>query len=631
MQRNMIAVLQHPFVRICSGLLLSAIFVACGGAVPDEPGDVPQAVAADISVTVDAGRVLRTLPKDFQGVNTASWDGTLGNANLRTQVQRAGTTSLRYPGGNTADNFLWDDPAMYPGGQDDWQSDPNEFNSFVRAVGASAIITTNVRKNDPGYAAAWVARSKQLGYNWLQWEVGNEYDLLPLSDADYADRFARYARAMKAADSRIQVGGPVATNAYYWVYGALDRFLAATGDRKGSGTVDFVSLHWYPGSPEQPNLTDLLAAPQAWDTYEPMIRGMIAAHDTRSLPIRITEWNTFPYGPGAMSMSIASALFVADTLGEFAQHGIASSNYWAIHSGPTTGADGTTGSNSYLQDGGELPLPTYYGHWMFSRLGKRFIVPSQSVARSNVASFWAGLRDDGVLTVLAVNKTGAPKTANVNLRGFVPQGTARRFDLVGNGAMDQAPTLNGQRMPADVTAVPARSQAVASNFDITLPAWSVTVLELAPGSPTRFDTSKFYKIALRKSPGYVLDCSATPTNGTNVHLWQYRGNDRQQWKFTDVGGGYYEIAVRNNPRFCLDESQPTVANGSNIQMWQCVGNDRQQWKLVDVGGGYYELRLRNNEAFCVDESQPNPVNGANIQAWTCVGNDRQQWQITAVP
>ena len=54
-------------------------------------------------------------------------------------------------------------------------------------------------------------------------------------------------------------------------------------------------------------------------------------------------------------------------------------------------------------------------------------------------------------------------------------------------------------------------------------------------------------------------------------------------------------------------------------------------ELIDVGGGYYELQLRNDPSYCVDESQSPPANGSNVQAWQYGGNDRQQWQLVAVP
>lgn len=151
-------------------------------------------------------------------------------------------------------------------------------------------------------------------------------------------------------------------------------------------------------------------------------------------------------------------------------------------------------------------------------------------------------------------------------------------------------------------------------------------------TPGGIDTSKFYKIVLRKNNSFVLDVNgANYANGTNVQIWTDNGGANQQWKLIDVGGGYYEIASRGNQSYCVDESQVTPANGSNVQIWQYVGNDRQQWKFIDVGGGYYEIQLRNNSTYCIDESQVTPANGSNVQIWQYQGNDRQQWKLVVVP
>jgi hypothetical protein len=436
----------------------------------------------DIDVTLDlTGAPHRRLPADFQGINTAAWSAIPKNQEAIPVVKRSGIRALRYPGGGMADEYQWDLNNWYPGSEPGDLTSPEHLKSFGDGVSASALITVNVRTRDADYAAGWVADAKKKGNAWKLWEVGNEYDLAGITEDEYVTRFNEYAAKMKRADPNIMVGGPVGTNAYFWEYpdGRLAQFMKGCGNRLGSGQVDFVSLHWYPGGPEDPNTAEILAAPQDWERNLNQINAIVARYDNRKLPVYITEWNAVPYGPGVFTISVANALFTADLLAEFARTGLAGSFFWDIENGsPEVGSDGTKGTYGYLDPSGLAPYPSYYAHWMFSRLGSAFYVPNQNVARDSVASIWAGKRGDGTLAILAINKTASAKKVRVSLRGFCPEGQARRYVLSGTSALDTKPTLNGITMPKDVSAVPAQLVSVGTVFGTELPPWSASLVEL---------------------------------------------------------------------------------------------------------------------------------------------------------
>ncbi|KAF5314653.1 hypothetical protein D9611_007087 [Ephemerocybe angulata] len=86
------------------------------------------------------------------------------------------------------------------------------------------------------------------------------------------------------------------------------------------------------------------------------------------------------------------------------------------------------------------------------------------------------------------------------------------------------------------------------------------------------------KVKLGVSTGieYCLDAGATPTNGTQMKLWQcYDNLPAQAWYYT----GDNRIALENQG-FCLDLPNGNVAAGQTLQIWACAtGNTNQIWTL----------------------------------------------------
>src|SRR5277367_2950713 len=62
-------------------------------------------------VTVEAGTVLHTIPRDIYGINMAAWTGLVnsGEATYEERMKVAGVTQVRWPGGSWADILDWND------------------------------------------------------------------------------------------------------------------------------------------------------------------------------------------------------------------------------------------------------------------------------------------------------------------------------------------------------------------------------------------------------------------------------------------------------------------------------------------------------------------------------------------
>ena len=107
-------------VRLWLVLIFIASAVMAYGKEPTSPSLVLEAGEVAL-VRIDASAPRGTINPLLYGLNTARWDESLfpypSNQMLLTcdrdairKVKEAGVTLLKYPGGNDADSYIWNDP-----------------------------------------------------------------------------------------------------------------------------------------------------------------------------------------------------------------------------------------------------------------------------------------------------------------------------------------------------------------------------------------------------------------------------------------------------------------------------------------------------------------------------------------
>ena len=385
----------------------------------------------------------------------------------------------------------------------------------VRNSGSN-YLTTRFKQNNPTKGASFSLSPNATDasvyqdemVNWVQtkypttnimYMLDNEPDLwssthaeihpTPVTYAELAQRTIQYATAIKAVAPNALVWGPASygwsgytnlqnatdANNRDFLEFYLDQLKAAEAST-GKRTVDGIDLHWYPEATDgSTRITDTgststlvtarEAAPRSlWDsTYKenswitqystlgpinliPRIFAKIAAHYPGT-KLSFSEWN---YGGGG---TISGAIATADVLGIFGRDGVTMAQMWPLNS-----------DESYTYAAFSA-FRNYDGH------GKAFADTSVSATTSDTSnSSVYGSTDSSNparTVIVAINKAGSSKVAG--LRVFHPTAytTAHVYTVSATGG---ATVVGGTALAASAT----------NAFKYTMPAQSITVIELTP-------------------------------------------------------------------------------------------------------------------------------------------------------
>jgi len=358
-------------------------------------------------------------------------------------------TALRWPGGDWTDTV---DMSTFQLDQFVW---------FYQQLGAMPTISARLFGGTPESAAEQVRYAnieKQYGVEY--WSIGNEPTLYEEQyDEPYdTERFNRewraIAEAMKGADPSIKLMGP---ELHQWNSDLattlkdsagrdwMIEFLKANGD-----LVDVVTVHRYPmysvrGDPI--TFDELRANTEVWDDEIAYLRELIQQYTGRDLPIAITEINSSPTsvsGQPASPDSFFNAIWYADVLGRLMTADVWMVNLWNI-------SQRSTGLG--LINGFEI-RPTLYTFRMVKQFGDQQVFAASGAEGVTV---YAALREDGALTVMAINLGDEEQRVTLEVAGQTPA-EAEVWLL---DAAHSAENLGVQPWPAD--------------GQVTLPGQSVTL------------------------------------------------------------------------------------------------------------------------------------------------------------
>jgi len=422
--------------------------------------DVPAAPPAAV-VRVDAATTLREHDRTrLLGTNAGLWyePQDLSHPVLIEQIKAWGPATIRMPGGSWTNEIYWNGNGVRDGQSFNaekfhdgfWEIDHSAYapgfrirkdnrqpadyhgavdviglHEFIGSTGARAQVAVNLGTGTPGLAAEWVRwANKTRGYGVTHWEIGNEpegdweagnlmRDGKRMTGEIYAQKFLEFARAMKAADPSIKVGGPVSSN----------RQLAFGEElvRIAGSQLDFFSFHTYPVEKPTATLREAMTLAREIGTTTARIRGWLEKYvpdRKEAVEIGITEWH-YKVVEDEPTAGMTSALWSAVFIGEMFKAGVDFANQWDLFSV----ADGG-GHALFLRKENMTPLAQY---WAMRLWGNHMQNRAVSTSVDDGEDLWAmATRSEDRLSVMLVNYSADKELpVRVELEGFRPK-QARR-------------------------------------------------------------------------------------------------------------------------------------------------------------------------------------------------------------
>ncbi|HEY9166557.1 MAG TPA: discoidin domain-containing protein [Candidatus Kryptonia bacterium] len=583
-----------------NSLLVLAVLVALL-AVPTS-AQVPKRHSWNHSakVTVDASNRLSVINPLIYGLNVARWDEDLfpgpaqdmlltSDQTAIRRIRQSGVTILKYPGGNDADHYTWNDPKNSAA-----EMNTDEYAALLAATGTEGFVTINFNES-PELAAEWVAYcNKEKGYHIKYWEIGDEqwgsWARGHTTPEKYAERFISFAKAMKGADSTILVASNVMPSADTsgWTY----RVLKSAGKY-----IDMVSFSFYPFTNKQEYEDTILTGPYRYRLAYKTIREALEealpiadpAHGKEkadTMWIADVGYNSISGYPGPITLSIANTLYIADMIGTMAQLGEQISCYWALHNSypPRHGDYGILS-----EDGKGRRNFVYYVFPLFTRYFGRDLV--NSTCSDTSLSVYSSLTGNDTLSIILINKNKRTAArADIELKGFTAQGSPTALILNSEHKLDKFDAL----------------KHTASVLSENIPPYSIVVLQLqregAVPPPenlalgARATASSFALNGPDFGPSRAVD-GKQYTRWASSALWGKEGGLDEQWFELDFG------KQRKFNTIVLHWSE-----GHGVQFIILVSPDKKNWHTVvqeqqGAGGtqnfGFEDVRARFIKLICL--------------------------------
>ncbi|QWB22266.1 MULTISPECIES: RICIN domain-containing protein [Streptomyces] len=156
-----------------------------------------------------------------------------------------------------------------------------------------------------------------------------------------------------------------------------------------------------------------------------------------------------------------------------------------------------------------------------------------------------------------------------------------------------------------------------SNSTTMSMSWSPEVtVDTAAGTVT--GTSATYNTLIARHSAKCADVTSQSLwAGAQLKQYACNGGSNQKYWFKSVGGGYYQLAVRNSS-LCVRE------NASTLTQENCDASaTSQQWSLTTTGS-YVNVKSRATGE-CLDVNGASTADSAALITYTCNGGTNQQW------
>jgi len=477
--------------------------------------------AGTVEVKIDANKIVAKADRGkLLGVNIAVYNQPEEFTNaMGGLIADLDSSLVRMPGGSVSDKYYWNgngvivdgvaDPSKYKEGywqvdysayapgfavdNHDWsKADPGFINIDAKTMhegtrkhpAARNMVTINMGTGTAELAAEWVRWANiSNDYDVTYWEMGNELngeweaghimlDGSKMTAEKYVERYIEFAKAMKAVDPDIKIGGPACDVEHHDDY--FEPLLRDAGEY-----VDFITLHYYSLrnslAPEKELFDGLENLPPIMARMNELIEKYQPARKDE-IEISITEWNSkLPKDQDAYRLF--NGLWFSAWVGEMLKNGVDSATVWDMFSAEDQG------HGLLVRQGDEyVPNGRYWAFWLWSHCMEDALV--ETLPGENEDLHVYATRKDDRLCVMVMNESRTesyPLTFDVE--GFKLPKTARETTLSSREYF-----WNPYAFTAEWNSGPsAQTIAVSSSWRPVVPPYSVKVYEFgaapAPAAP----------------------------------------------------------------------------------------------------------------------------------------------------
>jgi len=405
-------------------------------------------------------------------------DGVTSLGSLSQAVQQTGSKRLRFPEGESADNYFFTDPSTLAnpnpathrvGNTRWWPANSNladskgrfykglNFDQFMSVATSTGAIPNVVLCYPCGnkslaldMAKAWVKYAKDKGYNVGQWEIGNEtYYYFPnytdnyqVGVTEYARDVIQWSRALKAIDPRIKIGanGDKAP----W-FNSLLTYRHPTLNIYAAQTIDFLVVHSY--QLYHSSFSSYQANQNAWGTldfYSAVRDAEVAINQSNSivntshLRIAMTETSSMNYtsnDPNNLGAAIVTVEMLLEILKsprlDYAE--LWASRWVKNFSATPQASDTFSSSNKLNASGVALSLVNKF-------VGNRKI--GTTGATSNLRVFSSIDNRTNTVNTFIVNRSSSAQTVKLNIYGVTSTFVGTLYKLTGSSPSDFNPIIS---------------------------------------------------------------------------------------------------------------------------------------------------------------------------------------------
>lgn len=154
----------------------------------------------------------------------------------------------------------------------------------------------------------------------------------------------------------------------------------------------------------------------------------------------------------------------------------------------------------------------------------------------------------------------------------------------------------------------------------------VSSMKIVPNGVTNM--AGIYYLQNKNSGLYMDSWGANSNDGSNIAQGNFNGNTNQQFQFTHLGDGVYQVLLVHSNK-ALDIEGVKTTNGANVQQWTYYATANQQFIVVAAGNGFYKLVAKHSGKI-VEVAGAGMSNGDNIQQWTNNNQSCGIWNFESV-